>query len=424
MSTLEERCDDLFHSLGLGAYDCQGMMRHTLDCLGALRVRIKNDKSNANDALKEVFRNACHLMLDCFIDELGNLDDVSATRFLLDAFPDEKKKTDGRGWLPLHWAAVIDITDGDHMAYIIKERPLHAQSTIINKKRSEGKMDDNIKSFNDPTDYTEDQYTSKTSSDMELLPLHFAVSLRHPRLANIQHLLNVFPSAVQMADKKGWLPIHWAAKNTSNVDVIKLLLEMHPDSVFEPTNHGQLPFQISLRNRDSEIMDTLLEANSEALIAIDNKGNTCLHDAVKYCNPYGVKKLLDAHPELVLTRNFDRDELPIHRLFHYISKDSKRLQWYQVEVLRILIEHNPETVAMTDKEGSLPIHLAVYFNSNIEIIELLVSTYPSGSLLRDNFNKLPLHYTEDPKVQRLLMGTGAAPLRELGVTNSFLKLIN
>ena len=93
-------------------------------------------------------------------------------------------------------------------------------------------------------------------------------------------------------------------------------------------------------------------------------------------------------------------------------------------MLRILVEHNPETIAMTDKEGSLPLHLAVYFNSSIEIIELLVSTYPSGSLLRDNFNKLPLHYTEDPKVQRILMGTGAAPLRQLGVTNSFLKLIN
>lgn len=444
---LEENVDECFRSQSLGVYDCNGLMLHVLECLGSIRLRIKNDQSGVSNAMKRVFRSACNVMLDHIVEDLDIIDNVSALKYLLRTFPDDKKRKDGRSWLPLHWASACDMTDKEDIEVIVSDRPLNAKMSYVGgvtKIETDRKANYDYKSdTHDHDDYTEgkededevapdervheDQsisntVSSKVSSDMGLLPLHFVASLRNPRLANAQHILNTYPDAVRIGDKKGWLPIHWCAKNCSNVDVIQLLINQYPQSVYEPTYKGQLPFQLALQNRDTSIMELLLKYNPDALESIDNKGNTCLHDAVRYCNPYGVTRLLKFSSELALIKNFDKDELPVHKLFNYLpNKGGSRLKWHQTEVLKLLIEYHPETIAMTDKEGSLPLHLAVYFNANIEIIELLVQTYPSGSLLRDNYGKLPLDYTEDSTIRRKLMGASSS-LVSLGITDSFMKL--
>jgi len=40
--SLNDRTDATFMSMGIGTTDVQGMMQHILDCLGALRVRMKD----------------------------------------------------------------------------------------------------------------------------------------------------------------------------------------------------------------------------------------------------------------------------------------------------------------------------------------------------------------------------------------------
>lgn len=255
---LSERVDTHFSFCGCGVFNCSDMMRHILDSLGALRMRIKDDQSYLTPALKTVFKDACHAMLDHILDDIG-MHDGSAVRHLMEAFPDPAKKGDGRGWLAIHWAAMIDTTDED----VIREIALLKAGTV-NQKTQIGvlapipsvKEDEYFGQFGQSKfgeSKEESKYnsmyeessgqiyattgTNDTASDMGLLPLHLITSLRNPRLANVKQLTGLHPSTLRTPDSRGWLPLHWAARNCSNKDVLNHLIKLHSRSAFHTTGN-------------------------------------------------------------------------------------------------------------------------------------------------------------------------------------------
>lgn len=122
---VQERVDSLMQSIGCAALDCNGLMRHILDCLGALKIRIKDDKT-VNQSLKNVFRAAAISFLD-HITAFDPIDSNSALKHLMEVFPDEVKRRDGRSWLPLHWAAALESTTVEDLRIIVRDRPLVAK---------------------------------------------------------------------------------------------------------------------------------------------------------------------------------------------------------------------------------------------------------------------------------------------------------
>jgi ankyrin repeat protein len=149
----------------------------------------------------------------------------------------------------------------------------------------------------------------------------------------------------------------------------------------------------------------------------DKKGNSSLHDAVKHCNPYGIKKLLKYNPDLGVSKNF-KGQVPLHKAFYYINKDSTRLKWRQLESVNLLLESDAQTAAIQDDNGSLPLHLAAYYNTSYECLETLFNVYPSGALVKDGDGRIPVQYSDDPQAQKLLLGT-SKHLSAVGMTNSF-----
>ncbi len=97
---LDNRVENHFLDVRIASVNSQAMMCHILDCFGALKHKIKDD-ATINDSLKAVFRGAINLFLDEIIQT--NYHESSAITELMEAFPDESKKRDGRSWLPLHW---------------------------------------------------------------------------------------------------------------------------------------------------------------------------------------------------------------------------------------------------------------------------------------------------------------------------------
>ena len=71
---------------------------------------------------RRVFRDACVAICERIGAEFP-VDDGTALETLCEVFPDKRKKRDGRSWLPLHWASVLDTSEADFRA-IIKDRPL------------------------------------------------------------------------------------------------------------------------------------------------------------------------------------------------------------------------------------------------------------------------------------------------------------
>jgi len=380
-------------------------MRHVLDCLGALRVRAKFDH-RLTPAIRTVFKATCDKFLHAVVEDQDHeYVDGSAVNLLMNVFPDESKRRDGRSWLPLHWASAIDTTEEEDIKSIARDRPVNAKNT-----HEAGNMKLTI----------EQQAGVENIPCPGLLPFHFICSLKHPRLNNVKTILSLYPDAVKISDeKKGWLPLHFAAYNCMSEDVIRFLLDIHQPAIYSQTYKGQLPFLLSMNNKRSEIMDELLEPNPDAIDSCDRKGNTVMHYATRLCNPDAAKKVIHLNPEIATIKNFN-DEMPIHKAFAHIRNDNKRQRWKQLELLRIILDENPETVSQTDKEGNLPLHLAVGFNAFYEVCEAIYNVYPTAALLADGDGNLPVYYCDkkNEKLQKLLFSS-SKPLQKLGLTSSF-----
>ncbi len=407
---LDDRADHLMTSLQIGTTDCHGLMRHVLDCLGALRVRSKLDRK-MTPAIRAVFKSACNKFLDALVDYQDEThEDGSALHLLMNVFPDERKRRDGRSWLPLHWAASLDDLNEEHLKSVAKERPVNAKCThgaALNATLT-----------------LEQQTGLEKVPAPGLLPLHFICSLKHPRLSNVKTILSLYPDAVKIPEEtKHWLPLHFAAYNCMSDDVIRFLIDIHRPSVYGNTRKGQLPFLLAMHNTRSEVLDDILEGHSEALDSCDIKGNTALHYAARFCNPEGAKKVIAWNSEIATMKNFN-DELPVHKAFVHINRDNKQKRWRQLELLRIILDENPETVSQADKEGNLPLHLAVGYNAAFEVCEALFNVYPTAALLPDRDGHLPIHYC-DPKDEALykLLLTSSKPLQKLGMSSSFAQLM-
>ena len=404
--SLDDRADHLLTSLQIATTDCQGLMRHVLDCLGALRVRAKVDH-RMTPALRHVFKGACNRFLDEVCEEQDeDHNDGSAVNLLMNVFPDDSKRRDGRSWLPLHWAAALEQTDEEHLKSIARDRPANARATH--------ECGASVRTL-------EQQAGVEHTPQPGLLPFHFITSLRYPRLQNMKTILSLFPDAVRTPDEvKGWLPLHFAAWNCASAEAVRFLLDIHQPAVYSQTGRGQLPFLLGMHNLRSEVLDELLEPNPDALDGCDRRGNSCAHYATRMCNPDAAKKVISLHPELATQKNFN-EELPIHKaLIVFVQRDDKRQRWKQLELLRIILDENPETVSQADKDGNLPLHLAVGFNASYEVCEAVFNVYPTAALLPDGDGNLPVHYC-DPKNEKLysLLFSSSKPLQKLGLKSSF-----
>lgn len=345
---LSDRVDEQFRAVGLPLHDVNGMMRHILDCLGALKVRLSEELESK--AMINVFGGAVVAIVN-HITEEELIDSQSGMSLLVECFPDDMKRRDGRGWLPLHWAAAIHDTEPADMQSIIQARPFNC----IKGHLHVGGVGDHVAS--------DESYRG-------LLPLHFAVSVQHPNVQNVKSLIAANDTALSLPDHRGWLPLHWCAYNCRDEDVTRILIRKYNDALFTANKKGKLPFQMSAYNRYTEIMDIIYKANPEAVEGLDYNGNTPLHDAVKSFNPEGVEKLFTLKYDLGRVRNF-KEQLPIHKAFSYIPKGSTRLHARHLQTVNALLRMNPETASLPDLNDSLPLHLAVFYNSSLEVVQAI-----------------------------------------------------
>mmetsp|Transcript_15071 Transcript_15071/g.33229 ORF Transcript_15071/g.33229 Transcript_15071/m.33229 type:complete len:311 (-) Transcript_15071:736-1668(-) len=296
---LSDRVDAHFRHVGLPLHDCNGMMRHILDCLGALKVRLSEEEES--EALVQVFGGAVGTIV-AHITHAEPIDAQSAVTMLLDCFPDDMKRRDGRGWMPLHWAAAVHDTDAGVFQAICAERPVQATKGHL---------------------HCTDEVPGE-SPYKGLLPIHLAVSVQHPIIANIRNLLEINSDTLALPDHRGWLALHWCAYNCRDADILKLLIRRYGDGVYTSNKKGKLPFQLSAYNRHTEVMEVLYAENQEAAQGMDYNGNTPLHDAAKSFNAEAAATLFRYRSDMGRVRNF-KEQLPIHRVFAHIPAGSSRL---------------------------------------------------------------------------------------------------
>lgn len=276
------------------------------------------------------------------------------------------------------------------------------------------------------------------------LPLHALCRQSKTSMENVRMLIDSFPQAVEVADKSGRLPIHYAIKGKRH-SLVKALIEKCPSSLMIRSNDGTIPLHVACRcNQLSfSVIETILQESPLSTRAKDQWEMLPLHYACFYANEVDVIEILiDKWPESLMSKSTFYGGLPIHaaclrkpivpqviqklvekaptsitiqsekgwlpldracdssiaesvKLINFLSGYQSPFHFAcsyssSLDTLRYLRSHFPdETQSYVD--GRLPLHRACRNGIQLDIIRYLVYLFPRATQLVDQSGDLPLH---------------------------------
>ena len=199
---------------------------------------------------------------------------------------------------------------------------------------------------------------------------------------------------------EGNLPLHTLFMNigcaflfkTRHLDIVKKLLELHPEGVKHKNENGQLPVHCAILPLTSsykthslqliESVKCLLGSYPESLSMKDNDGNLYFCTGKWYRFKFFVKYLIDNHKEWVRMED-GNGRLPLHHAAIYGYSDT----------IMLCGREFPEATRHKDKEGNLPIHCAESFSDSHGkvLLEALISLDSESVMVKNGAGNLPLH---------------------------------
>ena len=424
-----EELDDDAHDFYIMLLDVRKMKNHILDCVAALgivqqelvsheqRYIREGEKSLAmetQEASNKVFKASLLTMATAMIHDGTEPSEQSASiDSLLRAFPDESKQSDGRSWLPLHWAVVAGETSvaEEDVKTVYTSDPMALQRYHQNERNIHGHTPAHLLCMQEMTQRNmsliqyfsvcNQQAFTKIASYPDIgdslsysySALHSACDLGQPTVELLKHLLQLDSSQTKkMCSEDGLTPLGYLCKNSScSARLIACLLEV--DSSAEVVGNG---IAGCLKSTDYscllERVEMLLKANPEAAKYHDSDNDNLLHSAARQ------RKL----PILLC--------IDIMQLIHAIHKDAVRevcsegclpihcaAEYSTVELMEFLLGLYPESASVVTTVGSRSLlYLAVDdTNSTTSVIDakvrFLCSQYPAMMLQMDKYGNTPLH---------------------------------
>jgi hypothetical protein len=115
-----------------------------------------------------------------------------------------------------------------------------------------------------------------------------------------------------------------------------------------------------------------------------------------------IQVLVEANPSIA--RQKDKfEKLPLHLICER-SYPCNVIEVYKV--LKLFVDQYPCGIEMGDKDGNIPLHIAVRNSAPTEVIQFLIEAFPRGASIRDSENLFPLH-------SALIKNASASIIREL-----------
>ena len=410
--------------------DEKKMKTHILDCVAALgiiqqklvsqeqpSIMREGEQSLAKaeqEALNKVFKASLSTMATAMLQDgtEPHTQRNSADR-LLRAFPDELKQTDGRSWLPLHWAVVTDekcVTEEDVKA-IYTSDPMALQRYHLDGTDFHGYTPAHVLCMQEMTQrnmslihhfsicnqqaFTISACYPDRSNHLpySFSALHAACCRRQPTEELLKHLLQLDSSQTRkMSSKNGFTPLGYLCANSNGSDrLITCLLEV--DCSEEVVGNGiagclasSYDFRLLMR------VNMLLKANPEAVKYRESDGSNLLHITAQYeglppqlCIDF-MQRIHAIHKDAVREVTTG-GWLPVH----HAARTST------VEVMEFLLGLYPESASVVTTSGSLNLlQLVVGVTDSITSVmeakvRFLCSRYPAMMLQRDEDGDTPLH---------------------------------
>lgn len=183
---------------------------------------------------------------------------------------------------------------------------------------------------------------------------------------------------VEARDGRGDTPLQIATSENANVGVVEALLTGGADPMVE-NQHGHTPLQIAVCGENLAVIEALLSGGADPMVRV-GLDSTLLHNAVGFeRNPAVIEALIDARADLLMARDEDGNT-PLHAA---AARNSYS------DVVEVLIDAGADVMTPNDR-GRTPLHGAAEHNRNFAIFEALLA---AGADLeaRDEDGNTPLH---------------------------------
>ena len=256
-------------------------------------------------------------------------------------------------------------------------------------------------------------------------PLHIACSNKSVTFEIVKYLIDIYPHAAREIDDKEEMPLNIICSSVSKVpnktaiEILKLLLTVHPDGLRHGNYDGECPFHDAVTHESLDFVKVILDTDPGLVGQIDGYGRFPLHHACLNGSIETVKYLHGLFPELAMVRNLHRDDgnlplhyacmsrdpdvlkfiyeqfpeaieltgqggLPIHHALHHPRENTTK-------IIQFLLSHDPDCLSRPTSNGSFPLHVACesYSDRAAGVIEFIFGLYPDGVLLRNQEGKLP-----------------------------------
>jgi len=351
-------CDDSFNA---DLFDEDSFRLYVLDCIGALvcfqkilKLRQKEKDDYAKRAKRRVFWQSLMQIASCA--EKENWTNV-ALNTVLQTFPaDKNKNSDGRSWLPLHFAVSLQLTDPSDISAI----------------------------------FSSNTQSIKACSDDRLInPCHLFAMTENPSIEVLQYL-RVFNSRMgQSKTSEGDTPLHFAAQYCNSVEVIKELIQLHPPALRMFNKEGETPLALVFQNTNPmapAILESFLQADPE-LIQIqpeEESQDLPIHICFRIrenLNSLKFLKILLQTNRVVMDTPTANGLLPAH-----IAASGS-----SVEVMKLLYEYSESSFTIILPDYGSVVHQAV-IGHNLDVIKYIHGINPGLLLAVDNHRRTPLHH--------------------------------
>ncbi|GAB9474394.1 hypothetical protein Gpo141_00011522 [Globisporangium polare] len=214
------------------------------------------------------------------------------------------------------------------------------------------------------------------------LPLHLAMDAfeklkqRQPQLTSAssaneatssgwvwltRHLVTLFPHAllVRKADN-GLLPVHLAIKYAFPTDFVREMWGWTLSSIEKKRQE--------MSTSQSTVLDWMMIAQTRT---------TLLHYAILY-QPHAlelVQSILEKMPEACSMKCIPNDDLPLHLVVSTNLNGSADVTG-RSQVVRLLCERYVAGCQVYNRQGKLPIHLAISSGQSVDVIKILIESSP------------------------------------------------
>ena len=377
------------------------MMTHMLDCYAALCAfqqyradlyRKKEKKpsklyAKIQQAKNKTFKTAMSLMSTGIMHEDAEqpVCSIALSKMILqtqiyyddhyDAFPDDEKWTDGRGWMPLHWAALaLGTTEGDlHGLTEEDAKILYASDPLA------------LQRYHSTCPYFEHFYSGRRYTPAHFLCMQPVTTsrmslLRYFSICNQQAFTSTIPSVLHSTCEFG----------QPTEELLQHLLQLDSSQVTKRYNKCT-PLRLLCQNDscNGRLMACLLDVDSSAEVVaggilgcVNSSGHSNVLEKIDV--------LLKANPEATKHHfRFGEGHYTEQNVLHVLANNSYRADIPSslcITIMQQIHAIHPDAVKEMCRERYnnqhtyLPVHIAAIYG-DVEVMDFLLGLYPDSATI-------------------------------------------